>query len=49
MPNPKTIFTERAECVRPFQAMEVMERAQELEREGTIVCHLEVGEPAFPT
>ena len=38
----------RVELVEPFLAMEVMERALELEREGAHVIHLEVGEPDFP-
>jgi aspartate/methionine/tyrosine aminotransferase len=29
--------------------MEVLERAQELERAGRAIVHLEVGEPDFPT
>ena len=33
--------------VVPFLAMAVMERAQELERAGADVVHLEVGEPDF--
>jgi len=33
----------------PFYAMEVFERAQELERQGRSIIHLEVGEPDFPT
>ncbi len=33
----------------PFYVMEVMERAQELERQGQSIIHLEVGEPDFPT
>jgi len=33
----------------PFYAMEVFERAQELERQGQQIIHLEVGEPDFPT
>lgn len=33
--------------VAPFLAMAVMERAQELERAGADVVHLEVGEPDF--
>jgi len=33
----------------PFYAMEVFERAQELERQGRQIIHLEVGEPDFPT
>jgi aspartate/methionine/tyrosine aminotransferase len=34
--------------IEPFLAMEVMERAFEMEREGTRVIHLEIGEPDFP-
>ncbi len=33
----------------PFYVMEVLERAQELERSGRSIIHLEVGEPDFPT
>jgi aspartate/methionine/tyrosine aminotransferase len=33
----------------PFYVMEVLERAQELERAGRNIVHLEVGEPDFPT
>lgn len=33
----------------PFYAMEVMERAKKLERQGHSIIHLEVGEPDFPT
>jgi len=35
--------------IPPFLVMEVLERAQELERQGRDVIHLEVGEPDFPT
>jgi aspartate/methionine/tyrosine aminotransferase len=41
-------FAARADRVAPFLAMEVMERAYALEREGARVLHLEVGEPDFP-
>lgn len=41
-------FSARALAVEPFLAMEVMERAFALEREGARVVHLEVGEPDFP-
>src|SRR5262245_7396255 len=41
-------FARRAEEVVPFLAMEVMERAFELERAGARVLHLEIGEPDFP-
>lgn len=35
--------------MKPFLAMDVLERAQELERQGQKIIHLEVGEPDFPT
>jgi aspartate/methionine/tyrosine aminotransferase len=35
--------------IPPFLVMEIMERAQELERQGRDIIHLEVGEPDFPT
>lgn len=35
----------RAETLPPFLAMEVLERAQALERQGAHVIHLELGEP----
>jgi aspartate/methionine/tyrosine aminotransferase len=39
----------RSERIPPFIVMEVLERAQELERAGESVVHLEVGEPDFDT
>ncbi len=39
----------RSESLPPFIAMEVLERAQELEKQGEHVIHLELGEPDFPT
>jgi aspartate/methionine/tyrosine aminotransferase len=41
-------FASRVEQIRPFLAMEVMERAFAMERAGAAVIHLEVGEPDFP-
>ena len=41
-------FAARTHQMEPFLAMEVMERALVLEREGARVLHLEVGEPDFP-
>jgi aspartate/methionine/tyrosine aminotransferase len=38
-------FAARASAIEPFLAMEVLERALELERDGARVIHLEVGEP----
>jgi len=39
--------SERSELLRPFLAMEVMERAFELEAGGVDIVHLEIGEPRF--
>ena len=41
-------FARRTTQMRPFLAMEVMERAFEMERVGEDVIHLELGEPDFP-
>jgi aspartate/methionine/tyrosine aminotransferase len=41
-------FATRVLALRPFLAMEVLERALAMEREGARVIHLEVGEPDFP-
>jgi len=41
------MVTRRAEEITPFLAMEVLERARMLEREGIDIIHLEVGEPDF--
>lgn len=37
----------RLEAIKPFYVMAVLERAQELERQGARVVHLEIGEPDF--
>ena len=42
-------FSRKAKLLKPFIAMEILERAQELEREGRSIIHLSVGEPDFPT
>jgi aspartate/methionine/tyrosine aminotransferase len=39
----------RVEEIKPFLAVEVFERAEELERQGHDVVHLEFGEPDFET
>jgi aspartate/methionine/tyrosine aminotransferase len=41
-------FAARVAQIRPFLAMEVLERAQAMERAGARVIHLELGEPDFP-
>jgi aspartate/methionine/tyrosine aminotransferase len=40
-------LTARSGAIEPFLAMEILERAGELEREGARIAHLEVGEPEF--
>lgn len=42
-------FSRKAKLLKPFMAMDILERAQELEREGRSIIHLSVGEPDFPT
>ncbi|MFQ5519873.1 MAG: pyridoxal phosphate-dependent aminotransferase [Candidatus Methylomirabilia bacterium] len=48
MPN-RALIAHRARELEPFLAVEVFERAQELERQGIDVIHLEFGEPDFET
>jgi aspartate/methionine/tyrosine aminotransferase len=43
------MITRRAEEIRAFIVMEVLERAQALEKQGEHIIHLEVGEPDFDT
>jgi aspartate/methionine/tyrosine aminotransferase len=43
------MFAERNRLIQPFRVMVLMERARQLEREGRVIVHLEVGEPDFPT
>ncbi|MGD9042351.1 MAG: pyridoxal phosphate-dependent aminotransferase [Desulfobacterales bacterium] len=43
------MISKRTEEMTSFIVMDVLERAQELEREGTHIVHLEVGEPDFDT
>src|SRR5512140_3848010 len=44
-----TLFTKRASEIPAFIVMDVLEAAQEMERNGEDVIHLEVGEPDFDT
>jgi aspartate/methionine/tyrosine aminotransferase len=39
----------RAREITPFLVMDILERAQELERQGERIIHLEIGEPDFAT
>jgi aspartate/methionine/tyrosine aminotransferase len=41
--------TQRALTIPPFIVMDVLEKAQEYERQGKSIIHLEVGEPDFDT
>lgn len=41
------MLAKRAQQIDAFLAMEVLERAQELERQGVHIIHLEIGEPDF--
>ncbi|HEX7576200.1 MAG TPA: pyridoxal phosphate-dependent aminotransferase [Candidatus Methanoperedens sp.] len=43
------MICQKAKKIPPFHVMEVLERAQELERGGRNIIHLEIGEPDFPT
>jgi aspartate/methionine/tyrosine aminotransferase len=43
------MITKRAQEIRPFIVMDVLERAQALESQGEHIIHLEVGEPDFDT
>ena len=42
-------ISRRAREISPFLAMEIFERAVELERSGRTVIHLEIGEPDWET
>jgi len=43
------VIAKRASTIVPFLAVEVFQRAQELERQGADIIHLEFGEPDFDT
>lgn len=44
-----TPVSQRAQEISPFLVMDILERAQELERQGIAVIHLEVGQPDWDT
>ena len=44
-----TAVTRRARSITSFEVMDVLERADQLERAGRDIIHLEVGEPDFVT
>jgi aspartate/methionine/tyrosine aminotransferase len=43
------MITKRASEILPFIVMDVLEKAQEMQRRGENIIHLEVGEPDFDT
>ena len=43
------MISKRADKFTSFIVMDVMAKAEELERRGENIIHLEVGEPDFPT
>ncbi|MBD3289778.1 pyridoxal phosphate-dependent aminotransferase, partial [candidate division KSB1 bacterium] len=43
------MYPERVKQISPFIVMEVLEKAQQMERTGENIIHLEVGEPDFDT
>ncbi len=43
------MISRKVESMKPFIAMDIMERAHQMEAEGEDVVHLEVGEPDFET
>ena len=43
------MISSRIGSLSPFYAMEILERALELEKEGKNIIHLEIGEPDFDT
>jgi aspartate/methionine/tyrosine aminotransferase len=43
------MISKKAEEISPFIVMDVLEKAQEFERRGERIIHLEVGEPDFDT
>jgi aspartate/methionine/tyrosine aminotransferase len=43
------MITRRAADISPFIVMDVLEKAQEMEKRGEKIVHLEVGEPDFDT
>ncbi len=47
--QPASPVSRRAREITPFLVMDILERAQELERAGEHVIHLEIGEPDYDT
>jgi aspartate/methionine/tyrosine aminotransferase len=49
MTKPDMMISKKAQDISPFIVMDVLEKAQEFERMGERVIHMEVGEPDFDT
>ncbi len=47
--SPENCLPERVSLVKPFLAMEILEKAQQLEASGASIIHMEVGEPGGQT
>ena len=43
------LLAQRMAEIQPFQVMEILARARELEAQGRSIVHMEIGEPDFPT
>lgn len=43
------MITKRANEIPPFIVMDILEKAQEMQRQGRDIVHLEIGEPDFDT
>lgn len=42
-------FARRLSQIEPFHVMDILARAQAMEKEGRSIIHMEIGEPDFPT
>ncbi len=45
----KPRIADRMQGISPFYVMKLLQRAQQLERQGRDIIHMEIGEPDFPT
>ncbi len=43
------MFSSKIEEIQPFLVMDILRKANDLERDGKKIVHLELGEPDFPT
>jgi aspartate/methionine/tyrosine aminotransferase len=43
------LLAQRTDKIAPFIVMDVLEKAQAMEKEGQSIIHMEIGEPDFPT